>query len=145
MPRKTLTTLTAAWILTFPAANAWATTNTKTATTPRKKVVTTTQTITGPSVKCNRWGQLVIRIKVRKTVTTTAASSKTAIKIIAIDYPVYPKATFRSVYINDQALPLLIEEVLEAQSTKIETISGATNITDSFKQSLQAAILQAQK
>ena len=64
---------------------------------------------------------------------------------LAIDYPVYPEATFRSVYINDQALPLLIEEALETQSTKIETISGATNITDSFKQSLQAAILQAKK
>ena len=142
MPRKTLTTLTAAWILTIPTLNAWAAT-TKTSATPKK--VVTTQTITGPSVKCNRWGQLVIRIKVRKTVTTTATSKKTTIKILAIDYPVYPKATFRSVYINDQALPLLIEEALETQNTKIETISGATNVTDSFKQSLQAAILQAQK
>lgn len=144
MPRKTLTTLAAAWILAIPTLNAWGAANSKT-TTPKKKVVTTTQTVTGPSVKCNRWGQLIIRIKVRKTTTTTATTSKTAIKILAIDYPLYPKATFRSVYINDQALPLLIEEALEAQSTKIETISGATNITDSFKQSLQAAILQAQK
>src|SRR3954452_11397705 len=126
-------------MLAFPALNASAA-HTQ---TPRK--VVTTQTITGPSTKCHRWGQLVIRIKVRKTVTTTATGSKTAIRILAIDYPVYPKATFRSVYINDQALPLLIEEALQAQSTKIETISGATNITDSFKQSLQAAILQAQK
>jgi uncharacterized protein with FMN-binding domain len=142
VPRKTLTTLTAATILTIPTLTASAASG-KTAATPTKTV--TTQTITGPSVKCNRWGQLVIRIKIRKTVTTTATSKKTAVKILAIDYPVYPKATFRSVYINDQALPLLIEEALEAQSTKIETISGATNITDSFKQSLQAAILQAQK
>jgi uncharacterized protein with FMN-binding domain len=144
VPRKTITTLAAAWILTTPTLNASATPS-KTTTTPKKKVVTTTQTITGPSVKCNRWGQLIIRIKVRKTTTTTPTTHKTTIKILAIDYPLYPKATFRSVYINDQALPLLIEEALQAQSTKIETISGATNITDSFKQSLQAAILQAQK
>jgi uncharacterized protein with FMN-binding domain len=142
VPRKTLTTLAAAWILTTPTLNASATTS---QAEPKRKVVTTTQTVTGPSVKCNRWGQLVIRIKVRKTVTTIGTTRKTALKILTIDYPLYPKATFRSVYINDQALPLLIEEALEAQSTKIETISGATNITDSFKQSLQAAILQAQK
>jgi len=142
VPRKTLTTLAAAWILTTLTLNASATTS---QAEPKRKVVTTTQTVTGPSVKCNRWGQLVIRIKVRKTVTTIGTTRKTALKILTIDYPLYPKATFRSVYINDQALPLLIEEALEAQSTKIETISGATNITDSFKQSLQAAILQAQK
>ena len=53
--------------------------------------------------------------------------------------------TFRSVYINDQALPLLIEEALEAQSPNVETISGATDVTVSFKQSLQAAILRPRR
>jgi len=145
VPRKTVATLAAAWILAIPTLDAWGAPDSQAQTKPKRKVVTSTQTVTGPSVKCNRWGQLVIRIKVKKTVTTIGTTSKSAIKILAIDYPVYPKATFRSVYINDQALPLLIEEALDAQSTKIETISGATNITDSFKQSLQAAILQAQK
>ena len=57
----------------------------------------------------------------------------------------YPDATFRSKYINDQALPLLIEEALEIQGPNVETISGATDVTVSFKQSLQGAILAAKK
>ncbi len=145
VPRKTITTLAAAWMLAFPALNAWGAASNQTQIKPKKKVVTTTATVSGPSVTCKRWGQLVVRVKVRKTVTTIGTSKKTAVKLLAIDYPVYPKATFRSVYINDQALPLLIEEALEIQSSKVETISGATDITVSFKESLQAAILQAQK
>ena len=65
------------------------------------------------------------------------AHGKAKLKILKIDYPTYPVATFRSKYINDQALPLLIEEALEIQSPNVETISGATDVTVSFKQSLQ--------
>jgi uncharacterized protein with FMN-binding domain len=145
VPRKTVTTLAAAWMLAFPALNAWAAATGGVQTKPKKKVVTSTQTVTGPSVQCKRWGQLVIRIKVQKTVTTIGTAKSTKVKILSIDYPVYPKATFRSVYINDQALPLLIEEALETQNANVETISGATDVTVSFKASLQAAILQAKK
>jgi uncharacterized protein with FMN-binding domain len=144
LPRKTVTTIAAAWTLAFPALSAWASVHTPTTTKP-KRVVTTTTTITGPSIKCKRWGQLIVRIKVQKTTTTTGTTRKVQIKILAIDYPVYPDATFRSIYINKQALPLLTEEALEIQSPKVETISGATDITVSFKESLQAAILQAKK
>jgi uncharacterized protein with FMN-binding domain len=56
---------------------------------------------------------------------------------------VYPDHTDRSVYISQQALPLLIEETLKAQSAKIYLISNATYTSDAFGQSLQAAILQS--
>jgi uncharacterized protein with FMN-binding domain len=49
------------------------------------------------------------------------------------------------VYINDQALPLLIEEALDAQGPNVETISGATDVTTAFKTSLQGAITAAKK
>ncbi|MGH1552494.1 FMN-binding protein [Streptomyces sp. L7] len=38
------------------------------------------------------------------------------------------------------AVPVLIEETLKAQSSKIDTVSGATITSDAYAQSLQAAI-----
>jgi hypothetical protein len=144
LPRKTFTTLAAVWLLAFPPLSAWGAVQAPKAA-PKKKVVKTTATISGPSVVCKRWGDLVVRIKVEKTTTTIGTKKKVAIKILAIDFPVFPDATFRSRYINTQALPLLVDEVMETQSPNVEVISGATDVTVSFKQSLQAAILQAKK
>jgi hypothetical protein len=143
VPRKTITTLAVAWMLAFPALGAWGAVQTSNAATPKKKVVKATTTVTGPSVECKRWGPIVVRIKVRKTTTLIGKKKRVAIKILALDFPVYPNATFRSRYINEQALPLLVEEVLEIQSANVELISGATDTTGSFKKSLQAAILRA--
>jgi uncharacterized protein with FMN-binding domain len=59
--------------------------------------------------------------------------------------PVYPNHTDRSIFINQQALPHLKQEVLQAQSANVQLISGATDTSYAFVQSLQAAILQAKK
>jgi hypothetical protein len=126
LPRKTIATLATLWAMAYPTIGAWGAVQAPKTTKPKAKI--TTVTVSGPSTKCHRWGQLVIRIKALK-----------------IDYPVYPKATFRSVYINDQALPLLIEEALDAQGPNVETISGATDVTVAFKTSLTGAILAAKK
>ena len=49
-------------------------------------------------------------------------------------------------FINQQALPYLTQEVLQAQfNPNIELISGATATSFAFVQSLQAALLQAKK
>ena len=140
MPRKTIATLATLWVLAYPTVGAWGAVQTA-PKAAKPKAKTTTVTVSGPSTKCHRWGQLVIRIKALKTVN----GNKVTLKIQKIDYPVYPKATFRSVYINDQALPLLIEEALEAQGPNVETISGATDVTVAFKSSLQGAITAAKK
>ena len=139
MPRKTIATLATLWVLAYPTVGAWGAVHAAKAAKPKAKI--TTVTVSGPSTKCHRWGQLVIRIKAQKTVN----GNKVTLKLLKIDYPVYPKATFRSVYINDQALPLLIEEALEVQGPNVETISGATDVTVAFKASLQGAILAAKK
>jgi len=52
----------------------------------------------------------------------------------------YPTEARRSQSISQQALPLLREEVLSAQSANIDTISGATYTSDGYAQSLQAAL-----
>jgi FMN-binding domain. len=45
--------------------------------------------------------------------------------------------------INNYALPILDQEVVQQQSASIDTISGATVTTDGYLQSLQSAIDQA--
>ena len=60
--------------------------------------------------------------------------------------PVYPNHTDRSVFINQQALPMLEQEALAAQFTGgINMISGASDSSDAFIQSLQSALLAAKK
>jgi uncharacterized protein with FMN-binding domain len=47
-----------------------------------------------------------------------------------------------SVMINAQAVPLLAQEVIAAQSAQIDTVSGATYTSDAYAQSVQSAIDQ---
>ena len=143
MPRKTTATLAAAWLLAFPPLSAWAAVHSPKAAKPKTKVVKTF--FTGTLEPCKRWGPLQVRIKVAKTTTIIGTKKKVAIKILEISFPVVSHETFKTVYINDQALPLLVEETLEIQSTNVEVISGATDTTISYQRSLQAAIVLAKK
>ena len=45
-------------------------------------------------------------------------------------------------FISNNALPLLVQEALKAQSTHIYIISGATYTNNAFATSLQAAIVK---
>lgn len=101
---------------------------------------TVTKTVMGTTVKCNKWGNLQLQLKVAQSIVGGKVKS---FKILAIAWPTWPQHTVRSVFINQKALPLLQQQVLELQSGKIETISGATDVSISFKQSLQAALLAA--
>lgn len=49
----------------------------------------------------------------------------------------------RSVAISQQAAPVLRQEALQAQSAKIQAVSGATYTSDGYVTSLQSAIDQA--
>jgi uncharacterized protein with FMN-binding domain len=51
-----------------------------------------------------------------------------------------PNSHSRSRQINSRALPKLRAETLAAQSAAIDTITGATTTSESYRQSLQAAI-----
>lgn len=52
----------------------------------------------------------------------------------------YPDGHQQSVFINSQALPLLREEVLKAQSGQINIIGGATFTSEGYAQSVQSAL-----
>jgi uncharacterized protein with FMN-binding domain len=137
--RKFITISLTVLVLALPVANAWATTKVAT----KKKVVT--QKFNGSVMSVDRWGTLQVTIVVRKTTITTGTRKKVTRRITSISVPVYPDHTDRSVFINQNALPTLRAEALRAQSANIDLVSGATDTSDAFVQSLQAAILKAKR
>ncbi len=55
----------------------------------------------------------------------------------------YPNDRRTSIFINRQALPMLRNEVITAQSANVDIVSGATLSSEAFIQSLGAAMSQA--
>ncbi len=86
-------------------------------------------TYKGPVVNM-RWGPVQAQLKVQGK------------KIIWVKVGVSPE-TFRSTIIDNQAGPMLKQEVLQAQNANVNTISGATMTSEAFIQSLTAALTKA--
>lgn len=55
----------------------------------------------------------------------------------------YPSDRSTSRYINSQAMPLLTQEAIQAQSAQVSGVSGATFTSEAFVQSLASALTQA--
>lgn len=91
---------------------------------------TASQTYTGDAVN-TRWGPVQVAI--------TVADGK----ITAVSAVEYPQNNGRDQQINAYALPILAQEATQAQSAKIDAVSGATVTSDGYTQSLQSAIDQA--
>ncbi|NNC11160.1 FMN-binding protein [Planctomonas sp. JC2975] len=64
-------------------------------------------------------------------------------KITKVDVPVYPTESFRDEEINRQAVPELVSETLNAQSSNIDMVSGATFTSEGYLKSLQSALDEA--
>jgi uncharacterized protein with FMN-binding domain len=89
-----------------------------------------TRTATGPQVNYN-WGVL--------SVTVTVSGTKiTKVGIATLDDGGNP----RSQFIDQQSIPVLEQEALQAQSANIQGVSGASYTSAGFTQSLQAALQQ---
>lgn len=61
-------------------------------------------------------------------------------KIVDVKAVVYPTGTFRDEEINSYALPILRQQVLQAQGVHIDGVSGATVTSYGYVESLQAAL-----
>ncbi len=144
----TITPITAAPAETAPAAAsdpqaAPVTESTVAATaapveTTAAPVDTTAPAVSGPAdgvyvggVSSNKWGDVQVQV----TISGGA--------ITAVDTLLYPDGDRKSVRINAQALPLLEGQVLAAQGTQINGVSGATYTTRSYVASLQSALDEA--
>ena len=130
--RRALLTFVTAAAIALPVANA-------TAAATKAKVVI--RKFTGATYEADRYGSLQVVITVKKT----TSGKKVTRKIKAISVPVYPNHTGRSLYISDNAIPILRSEALQAQSARIDLVSGATYTSDAFASSLQSAILKAHR
>lgn len=64
-------------------------------------------------------------------------------RIVDVQTPQMPFDRPRSQEISQAAAPLLHDEVLQAQSAQIDSLSGATFTSDAYVQSLQSALDQA--
>ncbi len=119
-----------------PSAGASSAPSTTPSTTPPKAPskapskapakVATTQTFNG-SVADTRWGPVQVQI-------TVSAGKITSAGVLQV-----PNGNPRDDEINSQAVPILNSEVVQAQSAKIDTVSGATVTSDGYLTSLQAA------
>jgi len=115
------------------------------ATRAATKKIVVSKRFTGSLASVQQWGSLQVTIVVRKTTTITGTKKKVTRRLTAVSVPTYPNHTNRSVYINRTALPILKAEALRAQSANVNMVSGATDSSDAFAQSLQSAILKAKQ
>ena len=88
------------------------------------------KTYTG-DVAQTRWGPVQVEITVKSGTIT------------AVDVVQYPSGNNKDQEINDYALPVLVQDTLQAQSAKIDMVSGATVTSDGYVESLQSALDQA--
>lgn len=86
------------------------------------------RTAVGPAVNYN-WGILSVKV-------TVSGSKILKVGIASIDDGGNP----RSQYIDQQSIPILEQEVIQAQSANIQGVSGASYTSAGFVDSLQSAL-----
>ena len=91
---------------------------------------TKTKTYTG-SVAQTRWGPVQVQITVQGG------------KITKVTVLQQPNGNHKDAEINSYALPILVQDTLNAQSAQIDMVSGATVTSDGYLTSLQSALDQA--
>lgn len=89
-----------------------------------------TRTATGAAINYN-YGVLSVA-------ATVSGTKLTNVTIASID----EGGNFRSQSIDQQAVPVLEQEALQAQSANIQGVSGASYTSAGFEQSLQSALTQ---
>jgi uncharacterized protein with FMN-binding domain len=86
--------------------------------------------VTG-DVARTQWGPVQVEL-------TVSAGSVSEVSVVQ-----YPSGNSRDEQINSYALPVLVQETIDAQSANIDMVSGATVTSVGYLQSLQGALDQA--
>jgi uncharacterized protein with FMN-binding domain len=89
-----------------------------------------TATVTGDAAD-TRWGPVQVQV-------TVADGTLTDVSVVE-----YPDNNGKDRQINARALPILVQETLDAQSAKIDMVSGATVTSEGYLESLQSALDEA--
>jgi len=77
------------------------------------------------------WGDVQVEIVV------------TAGKVVDIRPLILPNSRSRSAYISQVSFPILRSEAIQAQSARVNVVSGATYTSDGYSRSLDSALKQA--
>lgn len=117
---------------TTTPSNASPTSPATSSTTTPSTSAAASGTFTGDPIS-TRWGTVQVAI----TVTSGSITQSEAVQ--------YPQGNGRDQEINSYALPVLAQEVTQAQSAKIDAVSGATVTSDGYIQSMQSALDQAHR
>ncbi|HZE87874.1 MAG TPA: FMN-binding protein [Methylomirabilota bacterium] len=64
-------------------------------------------------------------------------------RITYVQFLQYPNDRQTSIEINQQAIPILKSEAIQAQSAQVDIVSGATDSSQAFKDSLASALAKA--
>jgi len=64
-------------------------------------------------------------------------------KLTDVQFLQYPNDRDQSVQINQQAMPMLKQEAIQTQNANVDIVSGATQSSQAFVQSLASALSQA--
>jgi uncharacterized protein with FMN-binding domain len=64
-------------------------------------------------------------------------------KLASVLFLQYPNDRSTSLYINNQAMPMLKSEAIQAQNAQVNTVSGASDTSEAFRQSLSSALSKA--
>ena len=99
--------------------------------------VTVTRKLSGQTAYAGQWGS--VNINVTQRASGTGRHRRVRYTDLGGSYTYH---TARSQFIMSQALPMLRQEFLSAQSLNIQMISGATFTSQAFLQSLQSALLK---
>lgn len=83
--------------------------------------------VTGPTVS-TRWGPVQVQLDIQNH------------KIVAVTLLKKPNSNAFTQFINDRATPVLINETVDAQSAKIDMVTGATFTSTGYLKSLQSAL-----
>ncbi|MCL9759964.1 FMN-binding protein [Frankia sp. AiPa1] len=89
-----------------------------------------TRTITGDAID-TRFGAVQVKV---------VLTGKKIVDVVTVQVPDRER---RDVEINDQAVPILKQEVLTAQNAKIDSVSGASYTSYGYAWSVQSALDKA--
>ena len=116
---------------TSPAASATPTTGLASGSPPAKPApAAQTRTVTGSSVR-TRYGDVEVQV----VFTGTQITDVVPVRL--------PDSNGVDQEIDQQAVPILIQETLTAQNANIQAVSGATYTSDGYIRSLQSALDKA--
>ena len=104
-------------------------------TTPTSRSNTTTTTYKDGSYTGNVTDAFYGNIQVQVTISGG--------KITDLTFLQYPNDRGESVHINQQAMPLLRQEAINVQSAQVDSVSGASDTSQAFMESLSSALNQA--